>query len=344
MSHKKLTVLGLIVSISVLVVLAHEFDVRAVVQTLEGADRRWIAIGALSYVSLFVLRGLRWALILHPLAPVSVASATEGFIVGAMANNVLPARLGDVSRALWLARREAVSRSSVFSSVLFERILDGTTVVALLGAVLWLEPPEAPWVGAIGQSMAFVFISASLTVFLVAHAESKVLLIAQRMLRWLPARRLDRVTSTLTKLARGVAVLRDRKRTVSIVLLSVGIWLSEVAIYAVIQRAFGLAIPLSGLALVMCVLTLGLTVPSSPGFVGVYEGLIIATLSLYSQDTHGVAAAFALMMHLVHYVPVTLLGLFIVSRRGLKLRELTSTSEPPPTDVDDAPSPRRIQV
>ena len=182
-SQKKLTIVGVIVSIIVLVVLAYKFDVRSVLRTLSRADLEWVALGALSYVSLFALRGLRWALILRPLGHVSAGSATEAFVVGAMANNVLPARLGDVSRALWLARQETVSRSSVFSSVLFERILDGTTVVALLGAVLWFEPPDAPWVGTVGKTMGLVFVSASLTVVFVAHAESMVLTLAQRLLR-----------------------------------------------------------------------------------------------------------------------------------------------------------------
>ena len=85
-------------------------------------------------------------------------------------------------------------------------------------------------------------------------------------------------------------------------------------------------IPFSGLILVMSVLTLGLTAPSGPGFIGVFEGLILAGTLLYGIE-QSTGLAFAIAIHLIHYVPVTVIGLGIAWRMGIKVTKLGETAQ-----------------
>lgn len=321
-------VVGLFLSLGLLTALLLHLDLNAVAQAVARAHVGPLAVGALVYCALFPLRGLRWALLLRPLAPVSPALATRGFLVGFMANNLLPARLGDVVRALVLARAARVPRSATFATVLLEKVFDGVVVVGILGLALAVVPVSedrtAP-LRAVGALMGLVFGGALIACTLLAAVEGLTLALAERALRPLPERVRGAGFGLLTKLASGLHVLRHPGRTAAILALSVTIWVLEVVVYIFVAQALGQTLPVSGLALVMSVLTLGLTAPSAPGFVGVFEALVIPALGLLEVGVEA-AAAFALVLHAIHYLPGTLLGWLAAWMSGWGLSDLASSA------------------
>jgi glycosyltransferase 2 family protein len=325
MHAKLVTWLGLAFSIALVVFIASHFDLLAAMDAIRLSHPGWLAAATLAYCAQFPLRGLRWSVLMRAVKPVSWRTATEVFTIGFMANNVLPARLGDVARAFVLAKRENVPASATFSNVMLERVFDGLTVVGFLSLVLWLDPPSAQWVGTVAALMALLFLGAVLVAAAVASFEDRVLALAKFCTAWLPEKYSARLLNLISRLAKGLHTLKSAKETAVVVLLSIVIWSAEVVVYVLAQRAFGMQIPPLGLALVMAILTLGLTAPSAPGFVGVYEGLIIAGVGVYGVG-EPLAPAFAIAMHLIHYVPGTLFGLGCSWWSGLKLRELRSAS------------------
>ena len=108
---------------------------------------------------------------------VLLASASEAFIIGFMANNVLPARLGDVARAFVLARRRRIPAAGTFASVMLERIFDGIVVVGFLNAVLWLAPPSGTWIRPLAYLGALIFVGALTVCLLIARFEAPYALI-----------------------------------------------------------------------------------------------------------------------------------------------------------------------
>jgi glycosyltransferase 2 family protein len=312
---------GVLLSVALIAYIATRFDLAAALKAVALADPSWLAIATLAYLAQFPLRGLRWSILMRAVKPVSFATATEIFMIGFMANNVLPARLGDVARAFILAKRENVPASATFSNVLLERVFDGIVVVAFLSLVLLIDPPAASWVGAVAFAMAMVFASAVVACGLVAWNEGRVLRLVASFLSFMPKELTEKIVALLAKLAQGIRCLKSPKETALVILLSLVIWSGEVAVYFLAERALGISISYLGLMLVMAILTLGLTAPSAPGFVGVYEGLIIAGVGVYGV-TEPLAPAFAITMHLIHYVPGTLLGLIASWRSGMRLKEL----------------------
>ena len=109
--------------------------------------------------------------------------------------------------------------------------------------------------------------------------------------------------------------------TLEVLGLSLLVWSLEISVYVLVGKAFGLGVPAHGMALVMCVLTLGLTAPSAPAFVGVFEGLVVAAIGVYGVGDP-LAPAFAVAMHIIHFLPGTLLGAVASWRLGLKVKEL----------------------
>lgn len=321
MRTKLLSLFGIAVSAGIIFYMASQFDIAQTKTIFSQAKIEWLIMAAVLYLALFPLRGLRWSWLLTNIKPIPVSTSTQTLVIGAMANNILPARLGDVVRAYLLSRRAKLPATATFSNVLLERIIDGCTVIALLSGVLIFAPPDNDWVGPLGASMAGLFFLALGACVLLATKPELFWKLLGPFLRRLPKGLASKVENKLDLLLRGIQVLAQPSTMLRIALISLLIWGSEAVIYLVCQQAFGLTIPLSGGILVMAVLTLGLTAPSGPGFVGVFEGLIVASVSLYGvAPSEGLA--FAIAMHLIHYVPVTVIGVAYVWRTGLQLRQL----------------------
>jgi len=325
MRARIVSALGIIVSLIAISYLIRQFDVEQSREILSEAKLNWLGLAAISYLALFPLRGLRWSWLLSDIRPIATRISTETFIVGAMANNILPARLGDLVRAYVLGRQAKIPATTTFSNVLLERIIDGCTVIALLSSVLLLAPPDSQDFRLIGSVMAVIFFGAFAACLLLAATPKLFWTLLDPVLERLPAQFARKLKDRLLLLLEGLNILRRPTLMFKILGVSVLIWILEASVYMICQRAFGMQIPFSGLILVMSVLTLGLTAPSGPGFIGVFEGLILAGTLLYGVD-QSTGLAFAIAIHLIHYVPVTILGLFIAWRIGLNVTKLGKTA------------------
>lgn len=317
--------LGVLLSLGLIAYIAFTFDLAAVFRAISLANPMWLFAAALLYSALFPLRGLRWAAILRSVKPVSTATATEVFAIGFLANNVMPARLGDVARAFVLSKREGVSGSSSFATVLLERVFDGLIVVGMLLTVLWIAPTDSLLVEGFAWVMAVAFPAAVAVAALIAWNERRALALAGFFLRPVPEQLRHKLLGVIERLSRGLHILKSAKSVFGVLGLSALIWCIEVGVYLLAQRAFGMEVPVHGMVLVMAVLTLGLTVPSAPAFVGVFEGLVIAAIAVYGIGDP-LAPAFAITMHVIHFVPGTLLGAFYAWRMGLKVREIKAAA------------------
>ena len=324
---RAVAILGLILSAAAVVWLGAQLDLERAWAALRGARPELIGLAAVLYTSLFVLRGLRWSRLLKPVAPVSIPSATEVFLIGFVANNVLPARLGDVARGIVLARQAALPTVASLSSVVLERIFDGLTVVFFLSVALEAAPPSADWVRSFQTMAATAFTLALALCVAIAVARTQTLAIAHRMLTFLPVRMRFALQSLLTRIADGLMSLSSRRLFAEVCFLSLVIWSVEVLVYIVIAKAFGFSVPAFGLVVVMAVLTLGLTAPSAPAFVGVFEGLIVSAIGLYGISGSE-ALAFAVVLHAVHFLPGSILGLWAATKSGIELSSIPSSPEP----------------
>lgn len=322
--------LGILLSVVLVGLGIRAFPLDEVAGALTEARPAWLLAGALVYLLTMPLRGVRWSTLLGEVKPVSPVAATEVLAVGTLANNVMPARLGDVVRAFVLARREQVSASTTFATIMLERVFDGVVVVGMLLAVLLIAPPGAAWVSGVAWVMGLVFTGAIVVSAVLAWNEGRALILAEKLMQPLPAGLRGKLLGVLVKLARGLSTLKSPRATLLVVVTSVVVWGIEVVVWGLVQHGMGLDMPVHGLVLVMAVLTLGLTAPSAPAFVGVFEGLVIAAVALYGVAGPP-AAAFAIAMHVVHFSVGTALGALSAWRLGLRVAELRA-ADPVRTD------------
>ena len=326
--------MGLVVTLGLLAWALHGVDARALMAHL-GRANAWLIAATIVLATLtFPLRTIRWRLILRDadgggfaLGPLWHATA-----IGFMANNLLPVRAGEFARAYAAQRALPVRFTTALASVGVERVFDGLMLVALLA--LALAAPSFPRDAAVGgmslaaiaRGGAALFGALLVIALLVVHRPAPWLALLGRAAHaMLPARFADRVTHLAEGVVAGLAVLKSPGRFLGVVAWSLVLWLVNGASFAVCFRAFGLPVPAEGALLLQGIIGASVALPASPGFVGVFEAATRATLAVYGIDATR-AVSYALGYHVGTFLPITLLGLYSLSRMRLHLAELRAAA------------------
>ncbi len=275
----------------------------------------------------FPLRLVRWRLLLrdeqgkaYPAGPLWHAIA-----IGFTANNLLPLRAGELVRAYTAARLTSARFTTVISSIVVERIFDGLAVVALLTIALFSsELPADVKVG--GTSVAHLARAAGVISLLALVAATAVVvapLTAERVIRRiLPRGRFaDKIIDLIEGFRQGLAVLRSPVRLAEVVVWSVALWLVNGLAFYVGFTAFSIPVSFGGALLLQGLLVLGISIPSTPGFFGPFEAVIVAVLALYGVPG-SLAFSYALSYHITSFVPITMLGVWSMIRTPEGLRAL----------------------
>lgn len=277
--------------------------------------------------STFVLRIFRWRILLRAEdgAPLPVGALWHAIAIGFMANNVLPFRAGELLRSIAITRLTKTRLTAAISSIAAERLFDGIALVVILTTGLLLSglPASAAVKGVrvshialiAGSTFAAGLVLAALVVAFPKPAERLIL-------KLVPFPRLaDRLVAMIEGVVHGLSVVRSPVRVLAVLAWSLVIWLVSVASFFVAFKAFGIPINFAGAMLLQGLLAFAISVPTAPGFVGVFEGAIKATLLLYGLSDN-VAVTFALVYHATTFVPITLLGAYSLLSTGLGLKNL----------------------
>ena len=274
-----------------------------------------VCILAVLYLIPYPIRAWRACVLLPQLAfPISLG----GVFVGYAANNVLPFRLGEVVRAQVVGKYTGEKRSLILSSVLIERVFDGFAIVLLLflGARSLELPPWAIQARLFGIAL---FSSAILGVFLSGWAAPFLTRMIHICLPWAGVR--DFALGILEGMK---LVTRDLTSGLTILALSFVIWGLEGGMYWYGFHAFGIEGSIYQAFFVLGIVNLGVLLPSSPGFVGVFEAFCVNSLAVLHVD-RAVGLAYGVVLHLLQYVPVTIIGFMYIYRYGIKVRQVDKT-------------------
>ncbi|HEV8264018.1 MAG TPA: lysylphosphatidylglycerol synthase transmembrane domain-containing protein [Gemmatimonadales bacterium] len=322
--------IGLAVTVALLAWVLHGVQPREVWAYARAADPLLLLAAVALATATFPLRTIRWRLILrdvdgHRFAWRPLWHATA---IGFMANNLLPARAGEVARAYAVTRQLPVRFTTALGSVGVERVFDALVMLALMAVAI--AAPSFPArtrvnghsLSALASGAALLFGAVLVLALVVVHRPAPWLTLLGRLLhRFFPARAADRLTHWAEGIVAGLSVLKSPGRFAGVVAWSLTLWTVNAAAFAVCFRAFGLEVPLEAALLLQGIIGFGVSVPSTPGFVGVFEAATRVTLAVYAIDPSR-AVSYALTYHITTFVPITLLGLWSLSRLQLRLGEL----------------------
>ena len=308
--------LGLLVSLCFLWLALRGQDLRQVRRALGEADYRYLAPALLLYFAGVWVRALRWRHLLAPVRRLSARALYPVVVVGYMANDVLPWRLGEGVRAYALRERAGVSTGATLATIAVERVFDGLTMLGfLLVASLFIGFNDQLRRLALVATLIFGALLLALSV--AVHSgdlRARALRLAERLL---PAAVGARLLPPVESFVEGLQILRSWRDLAAVACLSVLAWTLESSMYLIIASAFRLSLGPAGALLTTGVANLATLIPSSPGYIGVFEaGVQLVLNGLLGVDKE-LALSYALVVHAALYFPVTAWGLYYWTRASL---------------------------
>ena len=302
------------------------------VKSARSANYALLLLSAVVATLIFPLRARRWRTILDPIAPrLPFGPLWRSTAIGIMVNNVLPARAGEFARAYALTREvPAISFPLSLASLVVDRVFDAIVVFLLL--VVAIASPSFPAGATIkGQSIANIaaaFALVPLVLLVVLYllaAYPKTLirvfeLVARRVSPTLEARG----SEMLHRFAEGLSVLRAPAHFIAVFWWALLLWLVQPLAFWIGLRAFGIDVPWSATLLLQALTVIGVALPSTPGYFGLFEAGAIIALKLYGVDETP-AATWALVYHVVSLIPITLIGAYYFARAGISVSDINSS-------------------
>lgn len=279
-----------------------------------------IATAVVLQVLAHVLRAKKSDLLLSVVRPVSLLTLVRGLAIGQFFNVVLPFRIGELARAHWVGREMAISRGVVFTTILFERAVDGL-LLSLAALVVWasLGFPVGPSF-AVQARLASGVLLASVAVAVLTWALYRESRLGLRLVGQLTAvfndRIRDRLRFQLWSVVYGIHTMFRTAPLGRYVALSAVMWLGYLA------SVLALVTPVAGDASVPALVDtsmsayLAVSMPSGPGYVGTYH-YTFAELAAAALHTDEPMLELAVTSWFVLQVPFMLLGaVFLLTSRS----------------------------
>lgn len=328
------SVIGILVSVAVLWWALRGVDLHEVWNTLRASNLWLFALCTVLATCIFPLRARRWRSILEPVAGfIPFGPLWRSTAIGMMVNNVFPFRAGEIARAFAITREvPRVALTTSIGSLAVDRIFDAIVLLALMFAAM-VDPrfPSDVRVGEYTMSEIAVLgigaIAAALVfAYLVVLQHDRVMRLVAAFARLV----FPRLEAPLVRLVEhgvgGLAVLRDSRRFVAVLWWALAHWFVHAVALYVGFLAVGVDVPFSAALFVQGILGIGVSLPSSPGFFGLFEASAVIGLGVYGVPREA-AISWAIGYHILSYIPITVFGAIYFARLGLGFSEMKAQAE-----------------
>ncbi len=278
------------------------------------------------------IRAVRWRYLMAPIQKVKTKHLFSALMIGYMANTFTPAHLGEFLRAYVLGRKSKIKASSVFGTIVTERIIDIFTLLFLMALTIVVFPfPD--WVTKSGYAtFAGVVILLVLLIVMKRNRDASLRLV-NKLLKPLPKKISSKVDGLFHSFFDGVVGLKNWRHYVITAVLSLLIWAGYGAVLYMSFYAFDFVsqynLPWTATLVVLVITTISVIVPSSPGYVGTYHWLCQLSLGLFAVPKSE-ALSFAFVLHGINFIPILIVGLIIASVEGVSL-----SKAPPPSLAEE---------
>ena len=306
--------LGLLISLVCIVLVLRGVDVGQTARLLAGVRPTWLALAVAFFVADLFFRALRWQVLIAPIHRVPLRRLSAYMLVGYLANNVLPARLGEVVRSHYLGDREGISRSATLGTVIVERVVDTVVLVAFGALAIIVLNVRGVVANAVLIGLAVAgLLCVALAVALAAHRLPGATRMARFLARW------PRIVGIATRMRDGLRVAALPRTVAAAAVLSVAAWSCTVLAFLAVGQSLGIQLTVGEGSLLAAGTNLATAIPSGPGYLGTFEyaGQAIA---LAFGLTAASGLALAVLAHFLSLAISSLGGAVALIRLGWRRR------------------------
>ena len=302
--------IGVAISAGFVVFIFSKVDLARIGQALGSVRIGLLACSLISTLAGFFAMTARSRVLMSPMTVVPLSRLFRSVLLGFAGNNVLPLRAGEFMRIDYLARHTGCRHSAVLAVVAVERLLDLLCLALLFVSALSTTVMGGASADSLPIIVAVVLVGLTAMV-LVSRFPEQVAGITRRCTAWLGDRISSWVTQKTELFSTGLSALRSPLSVLGAVGSSALYWACSLVTTRIWLSAFGLRLPWYAPGVIVVFIALGVTVPSSPAFIGTYHYFAMLALGRFGVDTD-VAASFALVGHATAMVPFTAVALMLM--------------------------------
>lgn len=286
-----------------------DVSVAGVYTALSQADIGLVGLALVSVAVNTLAKAIRWQVLLGPAGKrIGLGRCLAALLIGQMLNTLLPARVGELTRAYQIGSL-GPGRTFTLATVMVEKILDMLSYAFLFIFLIFLIPLPG-WMSDSGYGFVGVALLVSLAVFVATYQQVAIVRLVEWAARLLPERGRVWVTGRLRAALASLDVLQNGSDLFRLAFWSALAWATAVLNNYLVLLAFGLHLPLAASLLVLIGLQVGISIPSAPGRIGIFEYICVLALGVFNVDS-ALALGYGLVLHAVVLLPTTLVGLVL---------------------------------
>jgi glycosyltransferase 2 family protein len=297
-------------------------------RTIAAAHWSILAAAGLMTCGSYFLRSIRWRILLNAESSLNVGTVFWANMAGYLGNNFLPARAGEVVRSVLVSKRSSLSKTYVLTTALSERLMDVIALVLWSSIVLLNVNPKPVWMEQLSRTMAIAAGCGVICVIVLPHAGGVVKSLLQRIP--LPGAIRTGLAGLVEQILLGLRAFHSWKRLTGFAVLTVAVWMVDAWATVISAHALGLRIDFAVALLLLTGMGLGSALPSTPGYIGIYQFVAVTVLTPFGMSRDD-AVAYILVAQAGGYVVVLLLGLpglYILGRGGDRALAFPREKEP----------------
>jgi uncharacterized protein (TIRG00374 family) len=278
---------------------------RLVAHIIAGARPAGLALTAGIGTLTLLLRAGRWRVLLNAEGAVTVGTAFWATSAGYFGNNFLPARGGELVRSFMISSSAGLDGRFVLATALAERAADAVALVVISAAVLLSLPDPPAWLSGAARPFALLALAAALGIAVLPLLGSVGRAAIARAP--LPHAWRARLVEIMEHALRGLRAFHDMGRFSAFLALTVVIWCLDALAVVITAGALGLRMPFSAAFLLIASLGLGSALPSTPGYVGIFQFVAVTVLGPFGFSRTD-AIAYILVAQALNYVVIGFWG------------------------------------
>jgi uncharacterized protein (TIRG00374 family) len=301
--------LGIFVAIFFVWLTFRQLNLKDIYEALIAINYNYICLAFIFFITGYLIRIYRWYMLLKISGSSATYKSCGGPLVASFAlNNVLPFRAGDILRAFAFNKNLGVSSAVVLATLLVERLLDLFSLLVILLLAFRFFNVDSISVLGVGVGLILFLVVFILTCLLFPKCFKFIGLWLCKIVNLVSHKIASKLEYDFNKVLQTLEVLSRGKRVLQLVFLSIFVWVSEGVVFIFSAYAMpSLNNPLYGL-LALPMGTMATLIPSTPGYVGTFDFFTALAMTI-GGNSMASSAAFALLVHLLIWLPPTLVGL-----------------------------------
>lgn len=292
-------------------------------QTIAGAQWQYLVIGTVTSIFSMWLRAFRWRILLNseegPLGKLSISNVFWSVSAGYLGNLVLPARAGELVRTYLVSTKSGLTKTYVLTTALGERVVDAIALILFSSIAMMTVAAKPEWMERMARSLAAVAALAALSVAILPYVHGIIETILHKLP--MPHGLRDRIIGLIEQVMLGLRSFHDVRRFGAFTGLTLIIWCGDTIGAMLTAIALNLHVTFPVALLFISALGLGSALPSTPGYVGIFQFVAVTVLGPFGIGKDQ-AIAYVLLMQAISSVVFLVFGSIGLVKLGGSLSDM----------------------